>query len=226
MYKIEFNNDTTLEGLLESFKNLKDCGINGYVEIDGVKIYESDSNLEKKLVTIFKSKKLNKSTRPIKAIKIRKNQSKEETVYKEIAELSNCWNLSNNEVFKYYIGISLKYIKEEYREDLKKYYIHIYSDDKFEISRDLHLLANILLLLEYRDVFTIQEKLNTFFLNISKDDIEKLGITLGRIEKYGINGSKIKQCFYRDILDKDVENTRKALILTPKKKKQVIKSQS
>lgn len=26
MYKIEFSNDTTLEGLLESFKNLKDCG--------------------------------------------------------------------------------------------------------------------------------------------------------------------------------------------------------
>ena len=34
MYKIEVNNDTTLEGLLESFKNLKECGIERYVEIE------------------------------------------------------------------------------------------------------------------------------------------------------------------------------------------------
>lgn len=57
MYKIEFYDDTTLESLLESFKNLKYCGIEGYVEIDGKKIYGSDSKYKEKLIDIFHSKK-------------------------------------------------------------------------------------------------------------------------------------------------------------------------
>jgi len=38
MYKIEINDETTLEGLIESFKNLRECNIEGYVEIDGMPI--------------------------------------------------------------------------------------------------------------------------------------------------------------------------------------------
>lgn len=47
MYKIEFYDDTTLESLLESFKNLKYCGIEGYVEIDGKRFMARIQNIKK-----------------------------------------------------------------------------------------------------------------------------------------------------------------------------------
>ena len=36
MYKIEFNDEMTLEGILESFKNLKEAEMKAYIEIDGI----------------------------------------------------------------------------------------------------------------------------------------------------------------------------------------------
>ena len=110
--------------------------------------------------------------------------------------------LSNNEVFKYYLGICLKYIKPEHRESIKRYYVESYSNDKYKKLRDIHLLANILLILEYGDVFLIQEKLNLLFLSLSRDDLKMIDdLFLRRIEKCAINGNLIKECFYRDILD-------------------------
>lgn len=199
MYKIEVNNDTTLEGLLESFKNLKECGIEGYVEIEGTEIFGSDDNLKDTLKEIFRSRKNIEGTEtpPIK---------EENPIIKEIKYSLNLADLKLNEVFKYYLGISLKYTKQEYREKLKKYYVDVYCQDNTERIRDIHLLANILLLLEYKDIFLIQEKLNLLFLNISKDDIEKLHFVILRIKKYAINGHLIDQCFYQDILNEVVEN--------------------
>lgn len=49
MYEIEINDDTTLTGLLQSFENLKDANIEGYIKINGEKIYYSDPNLIEKL---------------------------------------------------------------------------------------------------------------------------------------------------------------------------------
>ena len=57
LYRIEFNKETTLDGLLESFKNLKNCGINCYVTIGQTTIFGSDEKLEEKLEEIFKSRK-------------------------------------------------------------------------------------------------------------------------------------------------------------------------
>ena len=77
-----------------------------------------------------------------------------------------------------------------------------YSNDKYKKLRDIHLLANILLILEYGDVFLIQEKLNLLFLSLSRDDLKMIDdLFLRRIEKCAINGNLIKECFYRDILD-------------------------
>ena len=44
MYKIEIYDDSTLDGVLESFKNLNECGIEGFIEINGIKIYGARQN--------------------------------------------------------------------------------------------------------------------------------------------------------------------------------------
>ena len=38
-YKIEIYAESTIEGIIESFKNLKDVGMQGYIEIENKKIY-------------------------------------------------------------------------------------------------------------------------------------------------------------------------------------------
>lgn len=37
-YKIEIYAESTIEGIIESFKNLKDVGMQGYIEIENKKI--------------------------------------------------------------------------------------------------------------------------------------------------------------------------------------------
>ena len=199
MYEIEINDDTTLTGLLQSFENLKDANIEGYVKINGEKIYYSDPKLIEKLKKFFNTKQPN----PNETKKIKRHYTYPETIHKQ----ATLWTLSNNLLFTYYLGITLKYIKEENKEDLKNYYVNIYSDDKYESLRDLHLLANILLILEYKDLFIIQEKLNSLFLNLSANDIKKLNMVILKIKKYGINGNLINQCFSTNILAKELEET-------------------
>ena len=195
MYEIEINDDTTLTGLLQSFENLKDANIEGYVKINGEKIYYSDPKLIEKLKNFFNTKQPNQN----ETKKIKKHYTYPEAIHKQVTLLT----LSNNLLFTYYLGITLKYIKEENKEDLKNYYVNIYSDDKYESLRDLHLLANILLILEYKDLFIIQEKLNSLFLNLSANDIKKLNMVILKIKKYGINGNLINQCFSTNILAKE-----------------------
>lgn len=142
----------------------------------------------------------------------------EKNTYSSVQKIANCLNLYHNEVFKYYLNVTLKYIKPEYRDSIKKHYIKAYSDDNYELLRDIHLLANILSFLEYKDVFIIQEKLNLFFLNLSEKDIQKIDfILLANIEKYAINGDLIKQCFSSNIIDEDIEQAKKEMTLLIKK---------
>jgi len=120
--------------------------------------------------------------------------------------------------FKYYLGITLKYIKPEFRDEVMDYYILVYSNCKYESLRDLHLVANILTILEYKDGFIIQEKLNLFFLNLTKEDADKISFRLEcDLEKYAINGDLISKCFFNDILDEKKENTEKELLTLEKK---------
>ena len=212
MYEIEINDDTTLTGLLQSFENLKDANIEGYVKINGEKIYYSDPKLIEKLKKFFNTKQPN----PNETKKIKRHYTYPETIHKQ----ATLWTLSNNLLFTYYLGITLKYIKEENKEDLKNYYVNIYSDDKYESLRDLHLLANILLILEYKDLFIIQEKLNSLFLNLSANDIKKLNMVILKIKKYGINGNLINQCFSTNILAKELEETNNEI----KKLKKTLKN--
>lgn len=217
MYKIEFYDDTTLESLLESFKNLKYCGIEGYVEIDGKKIYGSEPKYKEKLIDIFHSKKMLEQKQVLQNAKKTKSDVEKKT-YSSVQKIANRLNLYHNEVFKYYLSITLKYIKPEYRDSIKSYYIKAYSDDNYESLRDIHLLANILSFLEYKDVFLIQEKLNLFFLNLSEKDIQKIDfILLANIEKYAINGDLIKQCFSSNVIDEDIEQAKKEMTLLIKK---------
>lgn len=212
MYKIEINDDTTLEGLLTSFENLKDAGIRGYVEINGEKIYDSDPKLIEKLKNFFSAKQVNENES--EKIENDYNNPTDEAIHKQAI----LWNLSNNVLFTFYLGIALKYIKEEFKEKFKNYYISVYSDNKYEILRDLPLLANILLVLEYKDIFIIQEKLNSLFLNLSPDDIINLDIVILTIKRYGIHGDLIDQCFSTHILDKDLEDAESEIKKLLKKK--------
>lgn len=212
MYKIEINDDTTLEGLLTSFENLKDAGIRGYVEINGEKIYDSDPKLIEKLKIFFSAKQVNENES--EKIENDYNNPTDEAIHKQAI----LWNLSNNVLFTFYLGIALKYIKEEFKEKFKNYYISVYSDNKYEILRDLPLIANILLVLEYKDIFIIQEKLNSLFLNLSPDDIINLDIVILRIKRYGIHGDLIDQCFSIHILDKDLEDAESEIKKLLKKK--------
>ena len=123
MYEIEINDDTTLTGLLQSFENLKDANIEGYVKINGEKIYYSDPKLIKKLKKFFNTKQPNQN----ETKKIKRHYTYPEAIHKQVT----LWTLSNNLLFTYYLGITLKYIKEENKEDLKNYYVNIYSDDKY-----------------------------------------------------------------------------------------------
>ena len=157
-----------------------------------------------------------KQPNPNETKKIKRHYTYPETIHKQ----ATLWTLSNNLLFTYYLGITLKYIKEENKEDLKNYYVNIYSDDKYESLRDLHLLANILLILEYKDLFIIQEKLNSLFLNLSANDIKKLNMVILKIKKYGINGNLINQCFSTNILAKELEETNNEI----KKLKKTLKN--
>ena len=216
MYKIEFNDETTLEGVLESFKNLKEAEIKSYIEINGEKIYDNDPNLKKKLTIAFQKNENKRKNH----IEIESYTSKEEN---EINNAIHKWNkylgLSRNEVFKYYLNTCLKYVKPEYRESLIDHYVKIYSDDKYKKLRDIHLFANIITLLEYKDIVTIQEKLNLLFLNISENDIEQLELTLINIEKLGINGHLIEKCFDRNILNDTVKKAKDEVLRLTKKQK-------
>lgn len=216
MYKIEFNEETTLDGVFESFKNLKEAKIKCYIEINGEKFYDTDPNLKEKLIIAIKKAKRNK----IKKIKLKENTSEtDKELEKSTNKLTNLCSLSRNEVFKYYLNICLKYVKQEHREELINYYVKIYSDDKNIKLRDIHLFANIILILEYKDIVTIQEKLNLLFLNISQNDIEQLELTLINIEQLGINGHLIKECFDKNILSNAVEKAENEVLCLTKKQK-------
>ena len=49
MYKIEFNDEMTIEGILSSFNNLSEVGIVACIDINGVIISWNDINLEEKV---------------------------------------------------------------------------------------------------------------------------------------------------------------------------------
>lgn len=208
MYKIEINEETTLDGLLESFKNLKNCGINCYVVIDQTKIFGSDEKLEEKLKKIFQSRKQVTTSKFIEPENIEPQPvviKSDDTDERNFHSYCKLLSLSHDEVFKYYLNVSLKYAKPEYKEKLKEYYIKTYSNDKYKDIRDIHLYANILLILNYKDPIIIEEKLALFFMNLSENDKVTLGLTLSNIKCYSINGFLIEQFFQEDILDKDIE---------------------
>ena len=63
----------------------------------------------------------------------------------------HCLAVRLNSVFNYYLGIALKYIKPEYKQDIIKYYINVYGDDSLNSMRDLHVFAQIVNILDNED---------------------------------------------------------------------------
>ena len=59
MYKIEFNDDMTLNGIIESFNNLQEVEIESFIEIDGVNIYWNDENRDVVLKELLNKHKSN-----------------------------------------------------------------------------------------------------------------------------------------------------------------------
>lgn len=213
MYKIDIYDDSTLDGVLESFKNLNECGIEGFIEINGIKIYGSDPKLKEKLTKIFQSNQKVNEEATEDFIEKEYSIEEKEMINEKAQKMYGYWNLANNEVFKYYLNICLKYTKSEYRDKLKNYYLNIYLEDKYEKIRDIHLLASIMLILEYKDTLIIQEKLNMLFINLTKEDIDKLDLVLIKIEKYAINGYLIPECFNRNIIDEDIKKAEKDILI-------------
>ena len=72
----------------------------------------------------------------------------------------HCLAVRLNSVFNYYLGIVLKYIKPEYKQDIIKYYINVYGDDSLNSMRDLHVFAQIVNILDNEDKKIIIEKYN------------------------------------------------------------------
>ena len=54
-YKIEIYAESTIEGIIESFKNLKNVGMQGYIEIENKKIYETSDNFVYLVVSYYQS---------------------------------------------------------------------------------------------------------------------------------------------------------------------------
>ena len=211
-YKIEIYAESTIEGIIESFKNLKDVGMQGYIEIENKKIYETSDNFVYLVEQEIKRQNQNvcNSETKIKTNKItRKGSSSEE---KDLYNyMFHCLAVRLNSVFNYYFGIALKYIKPEYKQDIIKYYINVYGDDSLNSMRDLHVFAQIVNILDNEDKKIIIEKLNFMFANISKEDEDLLFLSLSKIRKYTYFGDLVDLFFNANVVENEMMITEEKI---------------
>lgn len=212
MYKIEFNDEMTIEGILSSFNNLSEVGIVACIDINGVIISGNDINLEEKVKQEYVNyKKKNKpSTNSTKKEEYNDKLKKQDDIFnKTLENRQDLFFLSQDVTFLFEIGIVLQYTKEEYKEDMLSYYISIYCNSSknkkgIELAKNLNYMSNLLLIMNdnsslIQKRFRIQQIMN----DISNNDDEKykLGFAIGRIEKYAIRGEQIRQLLFLDILN-------------------------
>lgn len=187
MYKIEFNDEMTIEGIIESFKNLEDAEIESYIEIDGVKILWKDKDRDNKIKKVLQKHKMKR-------------------VFDRRQDL---YYLSQNKLFLFELGTVIKYTQSEYIDEMIEFYVSIYGVRSnnikgIELSRDLNYMSELILILNYNctDVekrFKIQEIINR--ISDNEDEKYKFAISVGRIEKYIIDGKKIRKLLFLDILN-------------------------
>ena len=218
MYKIEFNEEMTIEGILESFKNLKEAELEAYIEIDGVKIYSNDDYLVEKIREAYEKHHTRdakiEAKPPIKWEKVltKEEKLKEARVRVAFAEAFDSSVLSNNRVFKFELGIVLEYTKDEYKEFVMdqgiSYYGPSYGDKLPDYDRYLNYESSILLILA-SEISDVQKRLEIRKIIDSKcvNDTErmKFSFAIQDIIKYTVYGDSLNKLLYTNILDKTVE---------------------
>ena len=212
MYKIEFNDEMTIEGILSSFNNLNEVGIVSCIDINGVIIYGNDDNLEEKVKQEYiKYKERNKKSRQkIKQEECNdKLKSQDEMFYEILERRQDLYFLSNDVTFLFEIGVVLQYTKEEFKEDMLNFYISVYCNSSknkegIELLKNLNYMSSLLLIMNddsslVQKQLKIQQIIDGVVNN--EDEKYKLEVAVKRIEKYTIHGEKIRQLLFLDILN-------------------------
>lgn len=215
MYEIEFNDEMTIDGIIESFKNLEDAGIESYIKIDGVKILWNDKDRDNKIKKVLQKHKtkrkqdncINKKDNSINLVntEVKENDDFERVFGRRL----DLYYLSQNKLFLFEFGTVIKYTQSEYIDEMIEYYVSIYgvsSNNKkgIEMLRDLNYMSELILILNYNctDVekrFKIQEIINR--ISDNEDEKYKFDVSVRRIENYIIDGKKIRELLFLDILN-------------------------
>lgn len=225
MYKIEFNDQMTIEGIITSFKNLQDAEVESYIEIDGVKIYWNDKDRDDIVKQVFQKHKkhikydncVNKKENAINLINPETKESDE--VKKVFNRRQDLYYLSKDKLFMFELGTVIKYTKPEHIDEMIEFYVSIYGVSSnnikgIELSRNLNYMSELTLILNYNfseieKRFKIQEIINRIADN--EDEKYKFDISVGRIEKYIIDGKKIRELLCLDILNDKLSITNDEL---------------
>lgn len=215
MYEIEFNDEMTIKGIIESFKNLKDAEIESYIEIDGVKIYWNDEdrdNLVKEALQEYKRKckhdnYINKKENSINLIDPETREV--DDINRLINRRQELYYLSQDKLFMFELGIVIKYTISEHIDEMIEFYVSVYKFSSnnikgIELSRNLNYMSELTLILncDCSDIekrFKIQEIINR--ISDNEDEKYKFDISVERIEKYIRNGKKIRELLCLDILN-------------------------
>ncbi len=219
MYKIEFNDEMTLEGILESFKNLKEAEMKAYIEIDGIRIYSDNIDLEEEIKVVYEKYHVKHKKNIVENekdnLQNRKN-IEEDLDVKIVAEnYLNAFYLSQNVEFIFQLGTVLEYTKDEYKKMIVELKINDYghnNKDKNEAYKYLNYEASILLILanessKVQKRFQLQQLINSIPTNnIEK---EKLSFAIREIITYTIYGDELKELLYTNILAETVEEKKK-----------------
>ena len=128
MYKIEFNDEMTVESIMSSFKNLADSKIDCYIEIGDTIIKGDEEDLLVKVTKAYKEYMKNRTSQEEKReinvqTDIRTWDPKDIKEYNDLFNQRNdVYLLRENMVFTFQLGIISKYVKKEYVERLKEFY--------------------------------------------------------------------------------------------------------
>ena len=111
--------------------------------------------------------------------------------------------LANDKNFISYLMIIDKRIKKEYCFEVIEHYITLYTTGYYlEQYKDIHLFANILLILDNKELSVIKEQLDIMLLSISKEDRENIEQTFKNIMRYAKKGNLLKSIINDDTIIK------------------------
>lgn len=223
MFEIEFNNETTIEGIISSYKNLKEAEIESYIIINGVKILGKDVNFEEKVRQEYIKYKNNKKLSSKILKQAHSNNGKEQKQDDKISKIFEIRNdlyfLTKDPTFLFEIGVVLQYTKEENKEELLNYYINVYGHSSknklgIELAKNLGYISNLLLIMEddstlIQKHLKIQQIINCVYGN--EDEKYKFETAIKIIENYTIHGKKIRELLFLDILNNELSKKNNEL---------------